>query len=365
MVNAIAHGRDREAGDLVVDGIARRATIEQLFLRTHFLDRFASGNLNRQQIEVLDAWIWEWVADFTGSPRYPGGVVMRVDLDSDHGLRFGRRKDEGPALYLRLGPLEERRRAVIRELHRGRVVPPKGRAANIRMESHVVVLINLRTVFAGGAVAGYPRPARSATKPIQVEVVVGLKEIARELADARAPALSLEFVADSKPAARRAAAPSLVQEKERRLLTLKDASSTGFLLEASVKDARSIGQYELVGLRLARGQPLVLGRVERRVDEIGRGMQIGVQALSDDAWPVRVARLKGADGKLAEFVFVPGPDSSGLFDSFAVPFDAWKQGALYRMSAGGDEFTIALNRVHRRGHDWALAGFEIVARKKA
>jgi hypothetical protein len=144
-------------------------------------------------------------------------------------------------------------------------------------------------------------------------------------------------------------------------MTLKNASSTGYLLESKAKDdAVAVG--DLLGLRVGEGGPLTLARVVRRVNELGRGIEFGVQGMSDEAWPITVATLLSSDGKPEQFLFVPGPDSSGRFDSFAVPYSALKDGARYRKALGKEEFTLVFNRMRRRGRGWAFAGFEIVER---
>ena len=130
---------------------------------------------------MLDAYLWEWAPALVGTMRYPGGAVLRVDLDCDHGLRHGQRMNDRPVLYLQLAPLEARRKAIIKELHRGRIVPDQGRAANIRVEAHVAVLQQLRRLFAGVGSEGRPRATRHVTAHRNVEVVVGLEEILREL----------------------------------------------------------------------------------------------------------------------------------------------------------------------------------------
>ncbi len=353
---AIEKGRQHETGELVVDGMRRGSSIEQLFLRVHLLDRFTSGNLTRQQIEVLDAWLWEWAPALVATARFPGGVVLRVDLDCDHGLRYGRRGDDRPALYLALAPLEERRKAVIKELHRGRIVPAQGRAAAIRVEAHVAVLQQLRTLFKGGGSEGSPRAARHATPATQVDIVLGLPEIANDVRAGQG--LAAAPPAPKAPA--RGVDYGAVYDKPRRLMTSKNASSTGYLLEAAEDDARDISVGDLMGLRIGAGETLVLARVMRRVNELGRGIQLGVQLLSDASWPIRVASLAAPDGTPEEFIFVPGPDASGRFDSFALPYGVLKDDARYRVKAGAEEYTLAFNRVHRRGRGWALAGFEIM-----
>jgi hypothetical protein len=233
------------------------------------------------------------------------------------------------------------------------------------MESHVAVLLTLRTMFAGGGSDGSPRAARQATAPTHVDVVLGLAGIVRELAGAKPVSAGSIPPLDLAPRASSARQDNYesVYDKARRVMILKNASSTGFLLEASAKDAGAIGLLDLVGLRMGEDQPLILARVVRRVNELGRGIQLGVQVMSDTAWPMKVARLKSADDELEEFVFVPGPDNSGRFDSFAVPYSAVRDDARYRVTAGGEEFTLTFNRMRRTGRGWALAGFEIVERK--
>jgi hypothetical protein len=202
------------------------------------------------------------------------------------------------------------------------------------------VLLQLRTLFAGGGSEGSPRAPRQATAPAEIELVPGLSEIACELRGGTA------------------------HDSPRRMTTLMNASSTGYLLETRAPASADIAVGELVGLRTGADQPLVLARVVRRVNELNRGIQLGVQLLSDAAWPTRLATFASPDGATEEFIFVPGPDSSGRFDSFAIPYSALKDDVRYQVKAGADEYTLEFNRVHRRGRGWAMAGFEIVSSGK-
>jgi hypothetical protein len=74
-------GRNLAQCEVRLDGRGRLASIEGLFFRTLLLDRFAGGNLTRQQIEVLDAWLWEWMPALKGVATWPGEKVFRADLD--------------------------------------------------------------------------------------------------------------------------------------------------------------------------------------------------------------------------------------------------------------------------------------------
>ena len=361
---AIEKGRQRESGELIVDGMRRWSSIEHLYFRLLILDRFTSGNLTRQQVEVLDAWLWEWAMALKGKPEFPGDLVLRADLDRDHGLRYGRRSDEGPSLYLQLAPLGERRNAIIKELHRGRIVPAQGRAAHIRVEAHVAVLLQLRALLAGEGGDAFPRAPRKDAAPARVELLLGLAEITRQLgAEQGSMAPAIAPVAAAPKAATTAGRVDYgsVYDKPRRLMTLKNSSATGYLFVASVQDAAGIEVGELMGVRMNPGEACVLARVVRRVQEQGDAIHLGMELVSDPATPIRLATLVAPDNTEETFLFVPGSDSSGRFDSFAVPYGALKDETRYRIRAGRAEFTLAFNRVHRRGRGWALAGFGILS----
>ncbi len=359
---AIDQGLHREPNALVVDGLQRSASVEHLYLRAALLDRFTSGNLTRQQIEVLDAWLWEWAPAMVSSARYPGGMALRLDLDSDAGMRYGRRKTEGRSLYLALAPLEECRKAIIQELHHGRVVPTRGRAALIRLESHVAVLIALRQMFAGCGSEGMPRAMRQQVAGTPLDLHVGMAEIARSLGPGQSEPLSI--VPMNAPVSSQ---PNLdaVYDRPRRIATLQNASATGFLIELAQKDAANVVVGELVGLRMNAGESALVARVVRRVhDQAASGVQLGLQLLSDPSKPVKLTALKAEGGAEESFIFVPGPDSSGRFDSFAIPFRALKPDARYEVRAAGNVYSLTFNHVRRRGRGWALAGFEVLEARR-
>jgi hypothetical protein len=349
---ALDRGWHREKCALVVDGLRRHATIENLHFRGGFLDRFSSGNLTRQQVEVLDAWLWEWMPALTGKARYPGGLVLRFDLDAGHGLRYGKRKEDGATLYLALAPLEELRKDVIKELHCGRVVPAQGRAANIRIEAHVAVLLALRRTFAGRGSEGLPRAPRQSIAGGRGEMLVGIAEILRGL---QAPDPG------TPSPARSGSAFDAAYDKPRRMASFRNASATGYLVELARGDAFNVSVGDLVGLRVTPGEPLVVARLVRRMqDQESNTVQLGLRLLSDPSKTVRVVALRADGGEKESFLFVPGNDSSGRFDTFAIPFNAFKPGTRYEVQVRGAAYTLEFNRVRHRGRGWALAGFEIL-----
>ncbi len=348
---ALERGGLRAASTLVIDGLERRAGVDALYFRVLLLDRFASGSLSRPQIEVLDAWLWEWAPSLTAAAE-PAGPVLRADLDANHGLRHGRRTDSGPCLYLALAPLEALRLAVIEQFHAGRVVPTRGRAAEIRLEAHVEVLGQLRRAFAGDAARAF----RHAERRADVEAWVGLEAVTRQL-------LADESVGRG-PAAREAAAADKydeVYDRPRRLLTLLDASATGWRFAAEAAAAHGLVVGELVALRFAPDRPCVLAAVVRCVREAeGERVQVGMRRLSHEALPARPCTLRPDRGEEGAYVFVPGEDASGRHDAFVVPLRLVESNERFHVRRGGRDFALVFDRLRRRGRGWALSGFEMV-----
>ena len=338
--------------NVVMDGLERSAMVDALYFRALLLDRFTSGSLSRQQVEVLDAFLWEWTP-WLMALEEPRGAVMRADLDSDHGLRYGPRHDDGPSLYLSLPALEAQRQAVIEAFHAGRIVPAKGRASEIRLEAHVAVLAQLRRTFLGDEARAPREPAQSAT----VEAWIGLKEIAGVLA----LEASTAGVAQIAPAAATPDKFDEVFERPRRRLELVDASDTGWLLEAHGAAAAGLVVGELLALRVHPGAPLGLacvGRTVRRAE--GDSVQVGVERLSQPGVPMRPCALSSDSRAEGTYIFVPGADASGRHDAFVVPYRLLEANDRFRVKRGEREFALAFNRVRRRGRGWALAGYEMV-----
>ncbi len=364
----------REAGShraqvtVVTEGRGRNATIEGLYLRALLLDRFASGNLTRPQLEVLDAWLWEWMPRLVGRDAKPDGPALRVDLDANAGLREGPREGDGPTLYLPLAALESLRRAVLHELHRGRIVPAMGCAAEMRIEEHVAVLDRLRRAFDPAGEARDRRAQRRQAAGTKVEVWVGLAEILRHGAGVGGerrdlPALSL---VDSPLVARQGKVPPPraegVPDPTRRYLWQSDVSATGFGFEALESDAAGLDVGEIVGWWREPGGPCVLGKVTRRLASATDGQVfIGVHLLSDCAQrlTLRCATAFG-EGAAHTFLYVPGEDDSGRHDAFLVPESTFEEPSAYDVRIEERRLTIRLNRTRARGRGWVLAGFEVL-----
>jgi hypothetical protein len=370
---ATGANRQLEQCEVRLDGRGRVASIEALFLRTLLLDRFAGGNLTRQQIEVLDAWLWEWMPSLKGVGTWPDQPVFRADLDGKGGLRQGRRPDAGPTLYLPIAPLEARRQSVIQEFHRGRIVPSLGVAADFRVEEHVAVLEQLRIVFEAPQDEGSQRVARRPAAGHAVEVWVGLTEILSRgmQADAATPQLAL---AKKKASEALSDTQRLRQiqfgneyESVRRFLRLADVSDTGFGFEVGEKEVTGIAVGDLLGIRISDEEPCVLGRVVRRVPgQVEGQVVLGVRTISNSAQALTLSRTQpqGRPDDETVFIYVPGDEDSGAQDAFLVAEKVLQEQGSHDTRLGEDVFTLQFNRVQRKGRGWALAGFEIVDAKR-
>lgn len=372
---SMAGGRHREPVTWVADGRGRTVTIEALYFRALLLDRFASGNLTRQQVEVLDAWLWEWAACLTATQSCPSGAALRVDLDANAGLRDGLREGSGRSLYLPLEPLEVQRRALIKELHRGRIVPMHGCTAEFRIEEHVAVLDHLARAFRAPQDTGAKRAARQQEAAPRIEVWVGLPEILARGAGVKAgtetgqwlalsladPSRSTELKDAGQPVRYENADPS------RRYLWLSDTSATGCGFEALDTDASGIEIGELIGWRRAASGPITLGRVIRRLPSTTAGQVfLGVQLLTEMGLPFALTRADAFDRASAEntFLFVPGDDASGRRDAFLLPESRFQQQHSNHARTGDEAYTVKFNRVRDKGRGWILAGFEVVPAKR-
>ena len=373
---SMAGGRHREPLNWVADGRGRTVTIEALYFRALLLDRFASGNLTRQQVEVLDAWLWEWAAYLKAGETHPGSASLRADLDENAGLRDGQREGEGRSLYLPLGPLESQRRLLIKELHRGRIVPTHGCTAEFRIEEHVAVIDHLGRAFSPREESGPKRAPRQQEAATRIEVWVGLPEILARGAGVKVgtetgkwralslaePSRSTELKDAGQPVRYENADPS------KRYLWLSDTSATGCGFEALESDAAGIELGDVVGWRRAGSGAIMLGRVIRRLPSTTMGQVfLGVQVLTEGALPFMPARADAFDRGTADttFLFVPGDDGSGRRDAFLLAETTYQQQYSYHARTGEEAYTIKFNRVRNKGRGWILAGFEVVPAKRA
>jgi hypothetical protein len=369
--DAFRHERERQPIRLVVDGRGRTTTLEALYFRALLLDRFAGGSLTRAQLEILDAWLWEWVPALNSRRDAPDGPCFRVDLDANTGLRDNAAGAGERVLYLPVRPLAARRREVIARLHRGRLVPEHGCAADMRLEEHVAVLEQLGRALEAVARGGENRAERKPGQGVRIEVWVGPVEVLSRGLTPRgtdgATRVGEEVRAAIAAGNPGHAALALANDPSRRFLWLVDVSDSGLGFEALGSDALGIDVGDILGWRKAPAEPCAIGRVARRMPGSSPGqVYLGVQLLTADARAVKLVELAG-ERELSEgpHIFVPGDDASGRRDAFLMSESRHRDGQVFRARSDDDVFLVRMNRVRMRGRGWVLAGFEVEAQATA
>jgi hypothetical protein len=126
-------------------------------------------------------------------------------------------------------------------------------------------------------------------------------------------------------------------DASRRFLHLVNMSASGFGFDASEEEAFGIGVGDLVAMRVSDDDPIVVGRVVRRVPGAIEGnVIIGVRAMSAMPEPLALSRAQPT-GKADDdetFIFVPGEDDSGAKDGFLVPEKVLQEQASYGGTIG-------------------------------
>lgn len=339
-------------------------TLETLYFRALLLARFASGALNGRQVEILDAWLFMWSPALRGSAAAEQGASLRVDLDSQAGLTRDPRIGGGDSLFLPQEPIRLGYCDVLAQLQSGQVVPADGCTAGFRVEDHIAVLGIVRRGFRAQAeqVARAERIAVNAT----VELFVGLGEVtARGYAVHLAPEGQFDLEQVGIPRAaddRRAREDPLgkIFDVRKRYAQLVNTSDTGACLEGLSAECDGISAGDLVGLRTAAADPLILGKVVRCVASATPGHTIiGIRKLSTSGSPARVFASSAEDAPAVPLIFVSGHDDTGRYDGYLVSEREFEQRASLEARVDGSVFAFRFNRVRERGRGWILAGFQI------
>jgi hypothetical protein len=367
----VAHSSARHHEEIQFDvgGRVAPCTLTSLYFRALLLARLAGGGLTFPQVEILDAWMWIWMSALAGTDKPPEGVAYRADLDSNEGLQCGARKDAGPSLYLAQAPIEAVRIAIIKEFHCGRTVPARGDIAQFAVEEHFAALDAVRRNLRGIRHESAGRGERSEANDV-VELHVGLAEVMVKGFAVTAVPVTLMPMIESGAGASRVEHESDHATAEvrdtRRIVQLIDVSDTGMSLEGEEADCSEIAVDDLVALRPAPGEPLLLAKVVRRLPAATGGrVVIGLLRLTSAAQPVR-ARDPSAGAAAPELLllYIPGVDDSGRHDAYLTSEESAAGRELFETTVGDDIFTFRFNRVRDSGRGWVMAGFEVTATRR-
>jgi hypothetical protein len=366
---ALASGRHHEQIQFDRRGRAARCTLTSLYFRALLLARLGGGGLTFAQIEILDAWMWIWMPALSGADHPPDGVAYRADLDSNEGLRCGARAGAGPSVYLLRAPIEAVRIAISGEFHRGRTVRAGGDAATFEIADHFAALDavrrNLRGVRHASAGRGKRYPANAV-----VELHAGLAEVMGAAVVTQPMSLQPMAHADAGRRAwterERDHLEGNAREALRRVVQLIDVSDTGLSVEGEEAECAAVGVEDLVALRVAPAEPLLIAKVVRRLPAATGGrVVLGLRRLSCATQPVRARRASDAALPELSLLYIPGEDEAGRQDAYLTSEAGAAQRELFETAVGEDIFSFRFNRVRDRGRGWVLAGFEVVGARRA
>lgn len=342
--------RVEESAPSLPTGGGREAAIpvSAHYARALMLEAFCRGNLGRQQVAVLDAWLWEWAPAYRLSDGPAAGALLAVDSGGSRGLRALEGGESLAGSVLVIEPLAAQIEHVVREFQAGRIFPGHGLATTFRVEVHVALLDTLRAFLAVARKGLSRRQGREGCEE-NVEIFVGLTEILAKGAS-ETPVV--------RAAGRLAAAHGIDSQYEipRRLLRLIDESDSGLGLEGE-EGAQPLEVGTLLGVKRDDGSPVLLCEVARRVLHPGSPTRFGLRVLARELHRLEIA--KGADRKPTQALYLAGTDSSGRQDAILVAQSDFDPVSDYDIRFSDRVYRVHLNRVRYQGRGWLLAGLEV------
>ncbi|MDX2218578.1 MAG: hypothetical protein SF172_06095 [Burkholderiales bacterium] len=361
---AVDAGLDDEAQSFNREGRPVAPTIAALCLRAHLLARVASGNLNRQQTEIFDAWLWATMGDLHLSPTAGDAAVLRIEPGSQRGLQFGIDETSTTARYLSAESLRRVAERVEQSFHRGTIFPGHGAVQSFRLEEHVAVLDFLRVLVEQIERGRQPQRAERIPKDgEQVEVHVGLSDIVRTFGAGRSGVtlrlMSVDSASENKL--------DTIYQMQRRYMSLVDQSESGLGLEVPMAQAADIGVGEIIAIVFADQSEPLMGQVARIVPGSREGtVRIGVHVAFDDYQAVDLS-VAGAptSRREASAFYVPGADSSGRYDVLLVSEAFAQAKPLCEVRLGDQLYDLRINHIRQKGRGWVAAGFEVVGVREA
>jgi hypothetical protein len=338
--SAIAAGIGDRIMSMIVEGQPLETTVEALYARTLLLERFASGNLTAQRLEILDNWLISWMGAMwlsRDAATVGDGPVLCVDTNSEtHGLM---RMSAGKLAdyFMALRPLERQLARAVQSFHRGVIFPGWGIGMAFRIDEHVAVIEHLEQEFRLLSSGAESKSLRSTVaRGTEVDVYVGIDAVSAACA----------------------AAP--VRGQRLRVL---DISQSGIGLSSTVDAALNIGVEDLVAVRLEPGRGILLGEIVRKATGAERNsVVVGVQLLSKDPLQASVSMSTPHAGQISfDALFVRGSSALGNGDAIVLSDAAYRFDVDLTITIGANRFVLRPGRVRRDGRGWKLVSFDVAS----
>ena len=338
--------------DLYGARAAYNPSIHSLYLRALVLDIMNPGSLSAKQIEIAEAWLAAWCADYSLESQFqPRSHLIYVDLAEHSGFHLLTPGVQGDTIrYLRADALRGQLEEVKAELRQGGLYPGLGSAVEFPVEEHVALLSSMERVYQSIlAKSGNRIEARTQAQDLVVEVTLGIDAIVKTL-DASSTSTSLAL----EPA---------TQATGPELWRVHDYSSSGFGLLVDRATGECVPLQTLIALRSPGGQHWALGAIVRKLTNRVQGQTlIGIEMLSFRPLLVRMNRLATTPAELGETtigVYVPGKDADGKRDFLVLHQTDFSTRNLFEIASGGVHFRVRLNRAVKKGIDWIAMRFEV------
>ena len=352
-----------------------RPSVQSLYLRTLILDLLNTGNLSKVQIEIADGWFSAWCNEYSLDTEYSTRQhLFFVDLSADAGLRVMRRDSHGETMrYVRIDALKTQVEEVQAGLRQGRLYAGYGAGAVFPIEEHAALLATLEKLYQSVAAGSENRiEERTRFEDREVDVAFGFDRLAAKMqpgvaAPILAPAGLGETLEIALPdfkldgtEGQAAAASAAAQPEDPDLMRWRvhDLSTKGYGLVVERGMADNVLLNGLIGLRNHQAGGWIVGTVVRKLANRQRGeMLVGVEILAYR--PIGVELTPASGGTPSPAIFLPGLDTSGKLDALLVRPADFSSENTFVLAAGGERYTIRLNRIIKKGSDWLKARFEI------
>ena len=362
--------------EVIVEGQRIETSIEALYSRTLLLERFASGNLSPQRLEILDNWLITWMSALwlsTQPPMEDATLVLSIDTSSEtHGLT---RFEVGQAadFYLALSPLHYQLERAIQSFHRGVLFPGWGVGMAFRVEEHVGVIDFLERELMLLEQNVLVKSKRfSPQSDVLVEVYFGLEAITDRGLVGQIANLSPAEIAKLAAAAR-----SEIDDSKR--LRVFDVSETGVGLVLPSALAASVAIDDLIAVRFGAGYPCTLGMVVRKTSSVvgvdRNSIVVGIHFLSRCPLLARVKTAPVPGPRVAiNAILSAGSSAYGSSDSLVVSDAVYKAAPTLTITFGhgdgnsadqafeAETYHVRLGRVRRNGRGWKMVAFDILER---
>jgi hypothetical protein len=366
----------------------RSTTIEHEYIAVLILQLADPGNLTAQQIEWIAARLDDWCRPLRLSVEPRSATTFYIDLAGSIGLkRRALGTLEGRVLFVDTEPLHARLLKNCASLEQAIAADPQSEKADaMRGELQLIAKVVRRV---DPEFRPIPRHGERVPASGVVDAIVGFDNIAsfihrdaRKLPSAREAERNFGSAMQLAVFGRALTENTSPEELERRRLAafvtpggpweLKDASASGYRLQAPMAVATEITLSMLVAIHQQESERWAIGIVRRMRRLSANRAEIGLQLIANTLAAADFVQKKAHDpdgpptgsssvtdhkfrGLYLTYIRRPGEPA---IQSLIVPSDEYHPSKPYVLQMGDTTRAIRFGRVLERHGDWVWTGFE-------